>query len=508
MRQKPNLCLLAVWLSVAVAVSAQPQKPQKQEGAATAPASTPDCGCEIALPPDVLAIVNGVRITSREIDEPLREQIDSLQQQVIDARKRELYLQINSRLLEAEARKRGISAIELLQREVVAKVSDPTEVEARAFYEQNKSQFQAEFKAAQPDIVALLRRQREGDEAKKLANQLRATAQIKMLVQEATPPRSSADRERVLASVNGEQITSAAVEESLQPLIAQVQQRIYNLRQQQLELRINDTLLQQEALRRKITVNALLDTEVAPKVKKLAETDALVFYEQNKARISGEFAQVKSQLLSWLQELENHNVFAAFAQQLRQAASIQTYLTAPAPLRYSIATDDQPMKGAPSALVTLIVFTDYECPSCAQTAPILEQLLEEFAGQVRLFVRDFPLEQHAYSRKAAEAAEAARAQGRYWEYHTLLFRNQKMLDLNKLKEYASQLQLDRQQFDAALETGKYAAHVQRDVQDGLRLGLNSTPTIFINGQPVREKTYAALKAAIVTELKQTSQSFR
>ena len=102
--------------------------------------------------------------------------------------------------------------------------------------------------------------------------------------------------------------------------------------------------------------------------------------------------------------------------------------------------------------------------------------------------------------KAAEAAEAARAQEKYWEYVQVLYANQAALNVDRLKEYASQLGLDRKEFDAALDTGRYTRSVEQDREDGRKLGVGSTPTVFVNGRQVAEKTYESLRAAIDTAL--------
>jgi protein-disulfide isomerase len=161
-----------------------------------------------------------------------------------------------------------------------------------------------------------------------------------------------------------------------------------------------------------------------------------------------------------------------------------------------ISTDDQPSKGSATAPVTLVEFTDFQCPSCGAAHPILERLTAEYGDRLRLVVRDFPLEQHEFARKAAEAAEAARVQGKYWEYAALLFANQKALGVDKLKEYATQVGLDRAKFDAALDSGQYAEKVQRDYQEGVLLGVGSTPTFYINGRITNDRTYEGLKASI------------
>lgn len=460
-----------------------------------------DCGCEAQALPDVLAIVNGIKITGKDIDPQVAQRVSALQQQVIEARKRELDLQLNSRLLEAEAKKRGVSTVKLLEDEIISKVKDPTDAEVQTFYDENKDRIRAELKDVRKDIIDYLRNQRERDEAQKFAGRLRAAAQIKVLIPNAPPPTSAADRARVLATINNERITSEDIETSLLPLIHSVQEQVYALRQREIDLKINDTLLEQEAQKRKMTTNALLDMEVAAKTKPVTEEEARVFYDKNKERMSGDFLKLKDQIIQYLQEQRARDAQLAFAGQLRSAATIQTFLKRPEPLVYNIATDNQPSLGSANAPVTIIEFTDYQCPACAAMQPSIEKLIKEYEGKVRLVVRDFPLEQHENAYKAAEAAEAAREQGKYWEYVALLMRNQTKLDVASLKEYASQTALDRQKFDAALDSGKFADAVSRDLRDGMRVGVNGTPTLFVNGRLVSEATPEALKAAIETALK-------
>lgn len=466
-----------------------------------APAKVDDCGCEAETPPDVLAVVNGVKITSKEIEDPIRDQVQQLRQQVTEARKNELERQINRTLLEAEAKRRGVIAEKLLEQEVVAKTPEPTAAEAQAFYDQNRARIQGEFKDVQDDIISYLRYQRQQEMAKKLAEGLRAAAQVKVLVAEPTAPTTAAARARVFAEVNGKQITSAMIEDALKPAIHSAQTNIYRLRKQQLDLRVNDLLLGQEAQKRQVTPNALINAEIEVKLKPVTEADARTFYEQNRERINGNFAQLKNQIVEYLNQQQQQQLSADFAEKLRRAASLQLFLREPPAPVYEIATDDQPSKGVPSAPVTVVEFTDFQCPHCATFQSVLERIVREYGDRVRLVVRDFPLQQHTDAFKAAEAAEAAREQGRYWEYAALLFANQQALGVAQLKEYATRLGLDRAKFDAALDSGRFAASVARDVSDANRVGVNATPTFFVNGRPVEDLDYESLKAAIDAALK-------
>jgi protein-disulfide isomerase len=459
-----------------------------------------DCGCEDKPLPELLGVVNGVKITKQDLSPETQAQIKQLQQQVIDARAREIDLQIDSILLESEAKKRGVTPAQIIKDEVVAKVQAPAEADAQAFYEQNKARIQGEFKDEKQNILEYLRYQREQEQAKKLAERLRATAQVKVLAKPSAPPSSNADRARVLAVVNSKQITMGDIEDSLRPLIFSVQEQVYALRKQDLELRINDTLLTQEAQKKGITTRALLDSELA-KVARVTDADAQTFYDQNKERISGDFAQTKTQIIQYLQERKEREATVAFADQLRRTSTVQVNLTAPEVPSFSIATDDQPIKGNANANVTIVEFTDFECPTCARQHPVLERIVNEFGDRVRLVVRDFPLSQHANARKAAEAAEAAREQGKYWEYVSVLFRNQTALGVDKLKQYATEVGLDRTRFDASLDSGKFGEKVQRDLIDGRRLGVNGTPTLYVNGKRVSDRSYEALKATIEAALK-------
>src|SRR5205085_5495473 len=184
----------------------------------------------------------------------------------IESRKNEIDLLINARLLDIEAKKRGISAEKILQLEVENKLVEPTDADAQRFYDQNRAQLQGDFNSLKPQIIGYLRAERMRQMAKRLADQMRATAQVKILGQ-ATPPQTEADRARVVATLNGEPITVGDVEEALAPYIFTVQDQIYEMRKQSLEARVNDILLDQEAKKRNTTAQDLYHQEVGAKAK-------------------------------------------------------------------------------------------------------------------------------------------------------------------------------------------------------------------------------------------------
>ena len=453
-----------------------------------------DCACESQILPKTAAIVNGIQITSDDIKKATREAVSELQRKVVEARKNELNLTINSRLLAMEAKKRAVSTAKLLEQEVVAKVKPPTAAEAQAFYDQNKTHINEEFKDVAEEITAYLMDQRQRLEAKTFADGLRQAYETKVLITEVTPPTTQAERASILATVKGEPITSGEIEDSLKPFIFDVQERVYKLRKDELELTINDTLLTQEAQRRKITTNALLDAEVKP--QPVTDEQARTFYEENKDRVSGDFLQTKAAIREYLEQNELRRAQRVFVEKLHATASIQIFLVAPQSPVFAISTNNQPSLGSANAPVTIIAFTDYQCPSCAAMHQHLDRLVKEYGVKVRLVARDFPLPQHAEALKAAEAAEAAREQGRYWEYVQVLLRNQSALGVEKLKTYATEIGLDRTRFDSGLDSGKFAPVVQEDVEEGMKLGLTATPTLFFNGRRISVNSYEDLKAQV------------
>ncbi|HYX43085.1 MAG TPA: hypothetical protein VE821_15375, partial [Pyrinomonadaceae bacterium] len=252
-----------------------------------------DCGCDAGPLPGVLALVNGVKITDKDLSAETEAQVRDYEQQMVLARKGELEHQINERLLEAAAKQRGVNADKLYETEVAANITQPTETEVQAAFEQSRGALEAqvghavELKDVHDGIVNdLLVRRRQEQEAL-LAARLRIGAQYQVLVTEVTPATNTAERARVLATVNGQPITAGNIEDApnMRPLVAQVRQQIYELRRSELNLKINDILLQQEAQRRQITPKAVYDAALAAHAKPVTEADAQAYFNQNKEQV-------------------------------------------------------------------------------------------------------------------------------------------------------------------------------------------------------------------------------
>ncbi|MEW6295154.1 MAG: DsbA family protein [Candidatus Diapherotrites archaeon] len=153
--------------------------------------------------------------------------------------------------------------------------------------------------------------------------------------------------------------------------------------------------------------------------------------------------------------------------------------------KITLKNSNPPTTGQANAKVTIIEFSDFQCPYCARfvtdTYPQIKQQYID-TGKAKLIFMQFPLSFHQYAQKAAEAAYCAFEQGKFWEYHDKLFANQSNLDVTSLKKYATDLKLDTAKFNSCLDTSKYASQVQSDLTEGTSLGVNGTPAFFVNGK--------------------------
>ncbi len=148
--------------------------------------------------------------------------------------------------------------------------------------------------------------------------------------------------------------------------------------------------------------------------------------------------------------------------------------------------DTDHIRGDADAPITLVEYSDFECPYCARHTPTVDQILEDYDGQVKLVFRHFPLSMHEHAQAAAEASECAAEQGKFWEMHDELFAMNEAgtMSVDNFKAAAGDLGLNQSQFDDCLDSGKYTQRVQDDFDEGAQLGVNGTPATFVNGQLV------------------------
>jgi len=165
-----------------------------------------------------------------------------------------------------------------------------------------------------------------------------------------------------------------------------------------------------------------------------------------------------------------------------------------------ISSEGAPVRGNPEAPVSITVFDDFECPYCARAVPLLKQALSTYPDQVKLVFKYFPLPMHKNARPAAMAALAAQRQGKFWPLHDLLFENYNQLNPQKIRELAQRAELDMTKFDQDLKDSNLMQRIDEDQQEGQRVGVRGTPTIFVNGRLLTQRSMAGFSQMIESEL--------
>lgn len=474
-----------------------PQAPASSTPTTSAtPTPAPTTSSAPARPttPKPLVTINGQTFTSSDLDPAVRKQVETVDDEIAEARRSVLDLEINTALLKAEAKKRRIDSHRLYETEVSNKATMPTQAQIKKFIDENKSQFAGmDPQTANQQAAVYLHDELESKLADDLVKRLRQTIPVVMGADLNSPNLSD---EAVLATVGGEPLKAGLIKERLKPIIYKIQFETYLLAKRQADQMVDNMLLLDEARRRQIGPEEIIRAEISDKERPPTEAQVAKFYEDNKARINGDLNSVRNQIAIYLQEEDKRRLEGELSTRLRKTADIRWLMTEPPQPVQNVSVGDDPSRGSANAPVTIVEFTDFQCPACAAMHPVLEEVLKTYGDKVRFVVRDFPLNQHENARKAAEAANAANAQGKFFEYITLLFQRQKALDVASLKKYASELGLDRARFDAALDRGVYAAEVAQDIEDGEMYGVGSTPTIFINGVQLKVLSADGLREAI------------
>jgi protein-disulfide isomerase len=282
-----------------------------------------------------------------------------------------------------------------------------------------------------------------------------------------------------LATVDGKPILRATVTEAVAAESAQIEreaaQRQYDLLQAKLAELVEQRLLEAEAAAKGTTAEQLL-ASIPPVEVTDAEIDA--FYLENKERIPKPKEEIAGQIRQYLEQSGQTQARQRFFAELRARHAVEILLE---PLRIEVAAVG-PARGPAGAPVTIVEFSDFQCPFCARLIPTVEQVLAKYGDKVRLVFRQFPLTFHAHARKAAEASLCAHEQDGFWALHDAMFQNQAQLAEAELKTKAAALGMNAEAFAACLDSGKYAGQVDEDLAAGGAAGVSGTPALFINGR--------------------------
>jgi protein-disulfide isomerase len=308
----------------------------------------------------------------------------------------------------------------------------------------------------------------------------------------------------IAAYLGDEPITLEEVDAFIKGDLAKMEQQKYEARRGTLEQLVSKKLADKEAEARGITTQEYYQLEVASKVTEPTDAEGLAFYQQNKARIkefqSKSYEELAGPIKNNLMQIKANEIQRNLIANLKEAAGFKLILDAP---RVAVQTPaGEPEMGAGAgAAVTIVEFSDYQCPYCKRAYPEITKLMDEYGDRVRLIYRDYPLEIHTNARPAAVAARCAGDQGKYWEYHENLMTTAGSLDRSDLLSRGESVGVDTNEFTLCLDSGAHDAAVETAFTEGAALGVTGTPTLFVNGRMlVGVIPYAALKALVDEEL--------
>ncbi len=283
--------------------------------------------------------------------------------------------------------------------------------------------------------------------------------------------------------MDGTPITRGELEKHVRNRLARLRQEEYEIRHQALEEMIGDQLVEKEAKARGISSAELLKDEVERQLNGPSPAEVETLYNQNRGRFSGRTKeQAVAEIQQALRERELGVRREAFQALLRAKAKIRVHLEAPR--QEMPVSASAPALGPPEAPVTIVEFTDYQCPYCHRAQTTIEKVLSRYAGKVQFVHRDFPLEGHSQAFPAARAARCAGEQGRFWDYHRNLMTLPGDLSETDLAARAASLKLNPGAFSTCLASDRYDASIRESVDAGLKAGVTGTPAYFINGRVI------------------------
>lgn len=307
----------------------------------------------------------------------------------------------------------------------------------------------------------------------------------------------------VIAIVGNITVNRAALQERTADRLLREKTEEYNAEMAALNEYIDELLLSREAARRNLGVTELLQREVNGRVPEVTETEARAVVENGSVYQGLPLDQALRAATAEIRARRTAKRRAEYVASLRSGTSVEIRLEPPR-LQHPISGGRT--IGSADAPVSIVEFSDFQCPYCAALTASLTRLRTEYPSKIRLTFKQFPLPMHPQAAKAAEASLCAAEQDRFWQMHDLLFNQQNTLAEARFSDIAEHIGINVVAFEKCVDSRKFFAEVNHDHAEAIGLGLTATPSLFINGRLlVGTKPYEALRAIIDDELKRINQ---
>ena len=297
----------------------------------------------------------------------------------------------------------------------------------------------------------------------------------------------SASDKDVAAKVLGDEIKYSDLDKGNRLEIYQAKKKLHELQNAELREILIDKLIAADPRSKGITIDQYISQFV---INPVAVTDGQVDAFIKNRRISQDKinTNLKEQARRYLMQLQVGEQIDQWLQVQIKKHNVTINLDEPQEPRFEVDISDSAVRGGKNAKVTIVEFSDFECPYCQKANETLYMLDSIYGDKIKIVYKHFPLSSiHPQAQKAGEASACAQEQGmeKFWIFHDKLFDNYRSLSVGRMKDFAKELGLDAEKFNECLTSGKMANKVARDLQQGLELGVESTPAFFINGRFVR-----------------------
>ena len=279
-----------------------------------------------------------------------------------------------------------------------------------------------------------------------------------------------------LATIDGEPITDKDL--SIEAKLRDLEQQAYEIRIEAIHEVIAQRLFEKAAAKESITADEYVTREIADKISDPSPAEVEAFYKKQQGRIQQPLERVRASIVQYLKSSKQDEQRTEVIDRLLAESEVEILISPP---RVPIEIGDSHRRGPEDAPVTIVEFSDYQCPFCRRAQPALLELLDKYKGKVSLVYKDLPLREiHPQAQKAAEAARCAGDQGKFWEYHDKLFAVPR-ISADLIPKIADELELDKVAFSGCLDSDKYEAAVDADLALALSVGARSTPLFYVNG---------------------------
>ena len=285
----------------------------------------------------------------------------------------------------------------------------------------------------------------------------------------------------VVAEYNGKKVTAGEAFSQVKTRLFDLEEEMYRTKEQAVNDFVEQRLLDGEAKKQNLSIDALVEKEAGGEVSDVSDKDVEEFLTSKGLSLKDPRVR-KDDVKDYLKYRKKFEKRQNFVQKLRMAANVKMLIKEPESPKLNVDVAGYPTWGNANAPVTIVEFSDYQCPFCARAVPTLDRIKKEYGpDKVKIVFRDMPLPSHPRAPFAAQAAHCGDEQGKFWEFHNILFENQAKLEDKDLEEHAKKLGLDGAKFKECMTAKKHQSLIDKSAKEANGMGIQATPSFVING---------------------------